>query len=72
MVITFFASAAQETTTYAYAFWLVITAVVSITGAAFVAGKRTQRTDSDISMIKRDLAEIKGMFVLKLKEPKDG
>lgn len=46
----------------------VITFIVSVATSAFIGGIKWGRVQSDVDHMKTDLAEIKGMFSLKLKE----
>lgn len=46
----------------------VVTFVVSVTVSAFVAGLRFGQLEADVKGLTKDIAEIKGMFILKLKD----
>ncbi len=46
----------------------VCTFLASVTVSAFVAGMRFSDMRSDIKSVQHDLAEIKGMFTLRLKD----
>lgn len=45
-----------------------ITVLISVLMSAFVAGLRVGEMRGDMKLLARDLAEIKGMFVLKLRD----
>jgi hypothetical protein len=46
----------------------VVTFVVSVSVSAFLAGMRLGQMESDMKGLIKDIAEIRGMFILKLRE----
>lgn len=46
----------------------LVTFVVSILVSVFVAGRSWGEIKRDVETVKRDLAEIKGMFIVKLRD----
>jgi hypothetical protein len=48
-----------------------ITVVVSVVTSAFVAGTRFGEMKGDMKSLQKDISEIKGMFVLRLRDHDD-